>query len=165
MLERVGRCFEVYSVQVVSEPFTLMADGGHKRRSVRDFVKMNSFAQVDPARVAGLAAVGLFTGAVIGVLSQIAKLDFTGEGDLDPPAPNMQQLEPELIILYRKFMGPFYKLCPDRNKKKFQFQIRKAIKHAEAVMLVENQLLKNEIARVPENRTQTAVHSLISMQV
>ncbi len=60
-------------------------------------------------------------------------------------------------------MGPFYKLCPERTVDKYKKAIQKAIRNAEAVMLIEQQLLNNEIARIPNNRTQANAHAQICM--
>ena len=126
-------------------------------------IQLKPLSEIDPSRVAVVAGAGLFVGAVWGMLSQIAKLDLKGEGQLDPPAPYMQKLEPELVILFKKFMGPFFRLCPERNKDKFRARVRKSIRNAEAIMLIESQLLNNEIARTPNNRTQAAAHGMICM--
>lgn len=135
----------------------------NKRRNIKDFVKIKPLTDIDPKRVAIVAGAGLFVGAVWGILGQIASLDLKGEGDLDPPAPYMQNLEPELVILFKKFMGPFYKLCPERFKKKYQHCVKKSIRNAEAIMLIETQLLNKEIERVPEHRTQAAAHGMICL--
>jgi|GEM_PF-6164816 len=132
-------------------------------RKIQDIIQFKPLDEINPKRVVMIAGTGLFVGALWGVLSQIAKFDLKGNGLLDPPAPNMQKLEPELVILYQKFMGPFYRLCPRENKQKFKEYVQKSIKNAEAIMLIENQLHHNEIPRTQNNRTQSAAHGMICM--
>lgn len=133
-------------------------------QKVGKYVKLKPMEQINPFKVATVASVGLFVGAVAGFITQIAKLDFKGTEPLDPPAPNMQELEPELVLLFSKFIGPFYNLCPQRNKDKFKALVRSAIKHAEAVMLIENQLIKKEIKPQPSERNQANVHASLCLQ-
>lgn len=61
-----------------------------KKKSFKNIVKFNNFADIDISKIAIGASVGLFMGCIGGVFSQIAKIDFSGDTELDPPAPNMQ---------------------------------------------------------------------------
>jgi hypothetical protein len=77
--------------------------------------------------------------------------------------------------LFGKFIGPYYRLCPDRNKKRYQSAgilanarvltaaVRKSIEHAEALMLIENQLLHKEVERNHSQRTQASAHAQLAM--
>lgn len=60
-------------------------------------------------------------------------------------------------------MGPFYRLCPKEKKSKYQSSVMAAIRHAEAVMLIEHQLLRNEIQRHPQHNIQASAHAHLCM--
>ena len=99
-----------------------------QKKSFKDYVKIKSLTEIDPSRVVALGVTGLFIGSIIGVFAQVAKLDLKSEGKLDPDAPNMEELEPELVVLYSKFMGPFFRLCPERNRKTYKNYVRNSIR-------------------------------------
>ena len=99
-------------------------------------IKLKSIEEVNYSKVVGFGVVGLFVGAVAGVALQIANLDIKKGEPLDPPAPCMEIIDPEMASLYRKFMGEYYAKCPDFNQKIYKRRVRRSIKHAEAVMLI-----------------------------
>jgi len=134
------------------------------KKGISNYIKIKPLSSVDPTKVVALAVGGMFLGGVIGMFSQIAKLDLQGTGELDPPSPNMEQLDPDLVIVYKQFMNAYFKLCPKRNIERYRNYVKRSIRHAEGIMLIEMQLLKKEIPRVPENRIQANAHALICTQ-
>lgn len=38
---------------------------------------------------------------------------------LDPPAPNMEEVNGEMANSFRTFMGSFHKICPKQNRDEF----------------------------------------------
>lgn len=76
----------------------------------------------------------------------------------------MQEREPELVYLYQKFMGAFYKICPEYNKSQYQRYVKRSIRNTEAIMLIETQLLRNEIPRITLHRNQARVHAQIAIE-
>lgn len=110
-----------------------------------------------------MGAIGLFAGCVWGVLNQVAKLDLRGELELDPPAPNLKDREPDLIPVFQKFMGAFYKLCPSENLEVYERRVKRAIANIEFVMLTETMMLKGELPSSTHNRNLAKTHGLIAM--
>jgi hypothetical protein len=137
---------------------------GSKAGGIQRFVKVKPLYEAAPMKIVTMAGVGLFAGAVYGVLSQIAKLDFKGDAELDPPAPNMSELEPELVLLFRQFMGRYYDICPERNKETYKKYVRRAIRNAEAVMLIACQLIKKEVTAAPVHRNAAAACANLCME-
>lgn len=141
-----------------------MSEGTERQRRISDIVRFKPFDGIDGAKVAGLAAIGLFAGGMIGMVMQLAKVDIRTGVILDPPTPNMEELEPDLVSVYQKFMGAFYNLCPKEHKSKYQAEVKRSIKNAEAVMLIEAQLFGGEIERNTSHRNQANVHADIAMK-
>lgn len=129
-----------------------------KKKKITDIVKIKPLAEVNIGKVVAVAGAGMFAGAVYGVLKQVASLDFMTEGELDPPAPCMQDLDPELVLLFKKYMGPFHRICPEKYQARYQERVRRAIRNAEAIMVIESQLLRKEIPRDQIHRNQCQMH-------
>lgn len=100
---------------------------------------------INVAKILSGAAVGLILGASYCGITEVARLGKKEESPLDPPAPNMEEINSELTAVFRTFMGSFYKMCPNKNKKKFKKHVQEAIEFAEDVMVIENQLRRGEI--------------------
>jgi hypothetical protein len=97
-------------------------------------------------KVAAGAAVGALVGFSVVLVREIAQAKPPAREPLDPPAPNMETVSPDLANLYRTFKGAFYALCTDpRKQKRFQRCVQTSIRMAEAVMTIENQLRRGEI--------------------
>lgn len=81
--------------------------GALKWKNPKDMIRMDT-QHIKPEKVALYAASGLLLGGVVGLLSQIVKLDVSDTSELDPASPNMKERDPELCTLFKKLMNDFY---------------------------------------------------------
>lgn len=105
------------------------------------------------------AALGMFVGGIATLLKQVASMHMNPDKRLDPPAPNMEELAPNLADAFRSFMGPFFKMCSDENKVKYQETVKEAIQLAEMVMVIQTQLRNGEVAPIWRHRTEASAYA------
>lgn len=113
----------------------------------------------DYKKVFSGALLGMFVGGIATVIKQVASLHSNPDKRLDPHAPNMEELAPNLADAFRSFMGPFYKMCNDEYKEDYKKTVKEAIELAEMVMVIQNQLMKGEIAPVWKHRTEANAYA------
>lgn len=121
------------------------------------------FSEISPAKVLLFASAGLAAGTTIGLVSESIRTRKEKKQKLGIDVPNMALLDPELVSFFSKFSDTFLKICPEKNKKLFKEYLEKSIINAEAVMLIEVQLLKNEIQRTSHHKNQVNAHAFISI--
>lgn len=107
----------------------------------------------------------MVAGVMIAGINQFAKLGNKPLLPLDPPAPNMEEINYELATVFRTFMGAFYKMCPDESKDRYQKHVKAAIANAEAIMVIQVQLIRKEIANTGfKERSEVNVYALQCMR-
>lgn len=116
--------------------------------------------------IGGGAAVGLITGGIIAGLLQLTKVQTDVEYKLDPDAPNMKEVNIELYRIFGSFMGTFMKMCPEKNQKVYQETMKECIGQCEAIMLIQNQILKDELPHVPgrKERNEVEAYAILCMR-
>jgi hypothetical protein len=56
----------------------------------------------------------------------------------------MGKLDKEMIFLFRKAQGGFYKVCPKEKQEIYKKHLLQAIKHVESIMIIETSLIHRD---------------------
>lgn len=116
--------------------------------------------------IIGGGVIGLVTGLALVGGYQISKnVTKLRKHKLDPESPDMEELNPNLADIYRLFMGPYYKNCPDDKKALFQKYVRTSIRLSDQVCVIETQLRNNEIKKNKSNYTEAVAYANHSLEV
>lgn len=99
--------------------------------------------QLNGPKIASGALLGLVAGAAGVFLYQVSKNITKRKHRLDPPAPEMEEADPDLANHYRILMGHFYRMSPDSRKEEYKSNIKDAIQCGEYVCVIESQLKLN----------------------
>lgn len=127
-------------------------------------INFKPYSKINSTNIALISGSGLIIGTIIGVLSEFLKIEINPKNKLPIPTPNIEFIEIELVNIFNKFVGTFYNLCPEKNKKKYKYFITQSIIHAEEIMLIEHQLIKEEINKDPSNKTKSNALAFLCMK-
>jgi len=119
--------------------------------------------KIDISKVLGAALIGGTSAAGLIFSYQVMKIYQHNKHKLDPPAPNMQERNPHMVEQFEKFIGWFYRLCPEIYRDEYQKKIKTAISFAELVCVIENQLLHKEIKPITRDRIESKIYARICM--
>ena len=81
---------------------------------------------VPPEKVLMYSVLGMLAGAGFVVVNHALSDDI--EGNLSPAAPYMKQLAPDIHGVFLRYMGSFYRLCPEAKQKEYKKHVRRAIR-------------------------------------
>ncbi|CAH6421131.1 Hypothetical protein UVM_LOCUS368 [uncultured virus] len=110
-------------------------------------------------QVAQGALFGLLLGGGVTLGKQLLNQQMKRKTPLDPPCENMEILSPEMADAFRHFMGPFYRMCDDDRKRFYKVDVQLAMEQAEAVMVIEMQVLRGEVVGTVRERCVSMAHA------
>lgn len=103
---------------------------------------VDRFKSIPPTKVLGYGIAGMIAGAAFVIGNHLLSDDPIE--DLDPPAPTMKKLSPEIHSIMYRMIGSFFRLCPQENRESYKANVISAIRYIEAFLILETQLLTQD---------------------
>jgi hypothetical protein len=121
--------------------------------------------KLDIKKILSGCVVGLAAGGLISTVKEISKLSAKPDVPLGVSVPNMEDVNMDLVTVFKSFKGAFHETCPEKNRKKYRRLVHDSIMWAEAVMTIENQVRRGEYKDFGfKERSESAAYANLCMQ-